>query len=152
MITREGDWTPEERILLESQLLQATQGPLCLDPSPSVSMAAIRARQQGLQLSPASLRRVTRKFSQARAPHPTNSTENSSDICIAPIELPKVSSVRRHRSMSYPMTSCDTVDYIINSIVEIESEQETEEIEDLITNVWGFESHFKNFSRRCKSY
>ncbi|KAF4524682.1 hypothetical protein B566_EDAN009526, partial [Ephemera danica] len=68
MITREGDWTPEERNLLESQLLQATQGPLCLDPSPSVSMGAIRARQQGLQFNPASLRRVARKFSQARVP------------------------------------------------------------------------------------
>ena len=40
-ITNDGHhWTQEDKFTLESQLLLATQEPLCLDPSPAVFMIA----------------------------------------------------------------------------------------------------------------
>lgn len=42
MLTSEGEWTVEERLALESQLVLATAKPLCLDPSPAVSLVQQR--------------------------------------------------------------------------------------------------------------
>ena len=40
-MTRESPhWTQETKLLLESQLLLATEGPLCLDPSIEVAQVA----------------------------------------------------------------------------------------------------------------
>jgi len=40
-MTRESpDWTEESKLVLESQLLLATEGPLCLDPSIEVAQVA----------------------------------------------------------------------------------------------------------------
>lgn len=36
-LTNDGDWSHEERLMLESHLVAATQGPLCLDRSKSYS-------------------------------------------------------------------------------------------------------------------
>ncbi|XP_059483010.1 transcription factor SPT20 homolog isoform X2 [Neocloeon triangulifer] len=64
-LTSEGNWTNQEKLEIESQLILATQGPLCLDPSPSVAVHNTRARYQGLGLSSPPLRRLVRKYSQA---------------------------------------------------------------------------------------
>ncbi|XP_065345251.1 transcription factor SPT20 homolog isoform X1 [Cloeon dipterum] len=63
-LTSEGNWTAQEKMEIESQLILATQGPLCLDPSPSVAVRNARAHYQGLDLSSPPLRRLVRKYSQ----------------------------------------------------------------------------------------
>lgn len=141
MITRDGDWTPEERVALESQLLQATQGPLCLDPSPSVSVSASRARHQGLQLSSAPLRRVARKFSQARSHHYVLFPNNP---------LGRVCAPRRFRSRSDPQCLNDKLELDIVGM-DNTREQETEENNHL-SNGWSMQHHFKSNATRCKSY
>ena len=40
MTTESPHWTQETKLLLESQLLLATEGPLCLDPSIEVAQVA----------------------------------------------------------------------------------------------------------------
>ena len=63
-LTSDGEWTHEERLLLESRLLAATQGPLCLDPNPIPSLAATRIRQSKALLADHQLVRQAKKFSQ----------------------------------------------------------------------------------------
>lgn len=64
LITGEGEWTPDEKLLLESQLVLATQGPLCLDPSPAVGLAAQRIHHTRHALNTSSLRSAARRHSQ----------------------------------------------------------------------------------------
>ncbi|GLH01094.1 RWD domain-containing protein 2A [Gryllus bimaculatus] len=64
MLTSQGDWTYEEKLALESQLLLATQGPLCLDPSPAVAIAATRLRYSAQPLNTEPIRRCARRYSQ----------------------------------------------------------------------------------------
>lgn len=65
-LTSDGDWSHEERLMLESQLVAATQGPLCLDPSPIPSLAATRLRQSKSLLTNPQLMRQAKKFTQVR--------------------------------------------------------------------------------------
>jgi len=59
-------WTSDERNSLESQVVLATQSPLCLDPSPVVSLVANKANHARLKFNSQSLRRVAaRRYSQA---------------------------------------------------------------------------------------
>uniref|UniRef100_A0A1B6EGG4 Spt20-like SEP domain-containing protein n=1 Tax=Clastoptera arizonana TaxID=38151 RepID=A0A1B6EGG4_9HEMI len=64
MITSDGDWTSEEKLLLESQLVLATQGPLCLDPSPAVGVMAQRIHHMRHALNTPSLRSTARRHNQ----------------------------------------------------------------------------------------
>lgn len=50
--------------MLESQLIAATQGPLCLDPNPVPSIATTRLRQSKPLLTDHQLMRQAKKFSQ----------------------------------------------------------------------------------------
>ncbi|XP_034936259.1 uncharacterized protein [Chelonus insularis] len=63
-LTSDGEWSHEERLLLESRLIEATQGPLCLDPNPIPSLASTRIRQSRSLLSDHQLQRQAKKFSQ----------------------------------------------------------------------------------------
>lgn len=63
-LTSDGDWSHEERLVLESHLVAATQGPLCLDPSPAPSLASTRIRQSKALITDNQLMRQAKKFSQ----------------------------------------------------------------------------------------
>ncbi|XP_012279626.1 transcription factor SPT20 homolog [Orussus abietinus] len=63
-LTSDGDWSHEERLTLESYLVAATQGPLCLDPNPVPSLATTRLRQSKSLLTDHQLMRQAKKFSQ----------------------------------------------------------------------------------------
>ncbi|XP_063236575.1 transcription factor SPT20 homolog isoform X2 [Bacillus rossius redtenbacheri] len=61
----EEEWSAEERALLESQLVLATESALCLDASPSLLVAYNRLQYQHRALNTTALRKCARKFSQA---------------------------------------------------------------------------------------
>ena len=63
-LTSNGEWSHEERLMLESHLVAATQGPLCLDPNPIPSLATTRLRQSKALLTDHQLMRQAKKFSQ----------------------------------------------------------------------------------------
>ncbi|XP_015608658.1 mucin-6 [Cephus cinctus] len=63
-LTSDGEWSHEERLVLESHLIAATQGPLCLDPSPIPSLATTRLMQSRSLLTDHQLMRQAKKFSQ----------------------------------------------------------------------------------------
>ncbi|CAD6244489.1 GSCOCG00013367001-RA-CDS [Cotesia congregata] len=63
-LTSDGDWSHEDRLLLESRLLQVTQGPLCLDPDPAPTIAAARVRSSRSICTDTTLQRQAKKFSQ----------------------------------------------------------------------------------------
>ncbi|XP_014295065.2 uncharacterized protein LOC103574661 [Microplitis demolitor] len=63
-LTSDGDWSHEDRLLLESRLLQVTQGPLCLDPDPAPTIAAARIRSSRSICTDTSLQRQAKKYSQ----------------------------------------------------------------------------------------
>ncbi|XP_058788715.1 transcription factor SPT20 homolog isoform X2 [Phymastichus coffea] len=63
-LTSDGDWSHEERLVLESQIVAATQGPLCLDPNPIAGLTSSRLRQCKSLLASQQLVRQARKFSQ----------------------------------------------------------------------------------------
>ncbi|GFG32169.1 hypothetical protein Cfor_09697 [Coptotermes formosanus] len=64
LLTADGEWNTEDRLALESQLVLATQGPLCLDPSPTVSIVNNHMQYHCRALSTEPLRRCAKKFSQ----------------------------------------------------------------------------------------
>ncbi|XP_012535670.1 transcription factor SPT20 homolog [Monomorium pharaonis] len=63
-LTSDGDWSHEERLILESHLVAATQGPLCLDPNPIPTLANTRIKQSKSLLTDHQLMRQAKKFSQ----------------------------------------------------------------------------------------
>lgn len=63
-LTSDGDWSHEERLMLESHLVAATQGPLCLDPNPVPTLASTRIKQSKSLLTDHQLIRQAKKFSQ----------------------------------------------------------------------------------------
>ncbi|XP_012230761.1 transcription factor SPT20 homolog isoform X2 [Linepithema humile] len=63
-LTSSGDWSHEERLMLESHLVAATQGPLCLDPNPVPTLASTRIKQSKSLLTDHQLMRQAKKFSQ----------------------------------------------------------------------------------------
>ena len=59
-------WTSEDRANLESQVVLASEGPLCLDPSPVVSFLAAKAHHARHKFATVPLRRATiKRYSQA---------------------------------------------------------------------------------------
>jgi len=65
-LTNDGDWSHEERLILESRLVAATQGPLCLDPNPIPTLASTRIKQSKSLLTDHQLMRQAKKFSQVK--------------------------------------------------------------------------------------
>jgi hypothetical protein len=68
-LTNDGDWSHEERLILESRLVAATQGPLCLDPNPIPTLASTRIKQSKSLLTDHQLMRQAKKFSQVKQIH-----------------------------------------------------------------------------------
>lgn len=64
LLAAQSDLSNEEKLLLEAELVLATQGPLCLDPKPSLVLLHTTAQHQRNLLSTEPLRRCARKFSQ----------------------------------------------------------------------------------------
>jgi hypothetical protein len=64
LLTADGEWNAEDRLALESQLVLATQGPLCLDPSPAVSIVSNHMQYHRHALNTQPLRHCAKKFSQ----------------------------------------------------------------------------------------
>ena len=58
------NWTSEDQSILEGQLALATQQPLCLDPSPVVSVLARKAVINRQKFATVPMRRAVKKFSQ----------------------------------------------------------------------------------------
>lgn len=63
-IALSGDWSYEEQLQLESQIVLATQSPLCLDPSSAVGLVKERFHHTKNVLSTSSLRSKARRYSQ----------------------------------------------------------------------------------------
>lgn len=58
-------WTQEDQFTLESQLLLATEEPVCLDPSPSVLLVANKLQYERKNLNTQLLKKSVKKFTQA---------------------------------------------------------------------------------------
>uniref|UniRef100_A0A182M3P5 Spt20-like SEP domain-containing protein n=1 Tax=Anopheles culicifacies TaxID=139723 RepID=A0A182M3P5_9DIPT len=64
ILTADGEWSAEDKLVLESQLVLATAEPLCLDPNPEVGMMSINQQHRRQLLNTAPIRRQAKKFSQ----------------------------------------------------------------------------------------
>lgn len=62
--TVDASWSAKERIALESQLVLATAPPMCLDPSPSIGIAAINATTERAPLATDGVQKMAKKFLQ----------------------------------------------------------------------------------------
>eukprot|EP00071_Canis_lupus_P038545 XP_022272102.1 transcription factor SPT20 homolog-like 1 [Canis lupus familiaris] len=92
-ITSDGQqWTEEEKLLLESQLILATAEPLCLDPSLSVACAANRLLYNKQKMNTRPMKRSFRRYS---APSLTRQQELSQ--CPPPPELGLWASCKKSR-------------------------------------------------------
>ncbi|OWF44222.1 transcription factor SPT20 homolog [Mizuhopecten yessoensis] len=58
-------WTPDDLLTLESQLILATEDPICLDPSPSVLLVANRQQYDKKKFNTPLLKRSVKKYTQA---------------------------------------------------------------------------------------
>lgn len=63
-MTSEADFSNEEKLTLESHLVLATSGPLCLDPNPEVGRRAINAQHRRHMWNTTAIRRQMKKYSQ----------------------------------------------------------------------------------------
>lgn len=59
-----GEWTHEEKMALESQLIFAAAEPLCLDPDPAIGIRSINRQFQRKMFNSPAIRRQAKKFSQ----------------------------------------------------------------------------------------
>lgn len=64
LLTAEGDWSPDERLALESQVVMAASEPLCLDPDPQIGQFAANQQYRRQIFNTAAVRRQAKKFSQ----------------------------------------------------------------------------------------
>lgn len=65
-LTNDGHrWTQEDVFQLESQLLLATQDPLCLDPNPAIFFAMNHQQYENKKFNDPALRQSVKKYSQA---------------------------------------------------------------------------------------
>ena len=89
-------WTSEDRANLESQVVLASEGPLCLDPSPVVSFLAAKAHHARHKFATVPLRRATiKRYSQAG-----QNRKRKLESLAAPSEL------RLHDFIRYLARSC----------------------------------------------
>ncbi|XP_055319761.1 transcription factor SPT20 homolog isoform X2 [Sitodiplosis mosellana] len=64
VLSNEEDFTHEDRVALESNMVLATAAPLCLDPSPKVARKAFYSQHKRQMWNTFAIRRQMRKFSQ----------------------------------------------------------------------------------------
>lgn len=65
-MTRERDWSPEERLHLEAEIINRTAPPLNLSPSPMVAIINNKLHQRKYKFSTVPIKRAARRFSQVR--------------------------------------------------------------------------------------
>ncbi|KAK4296728.1 hypothetical protein Pmani_030806 [Petrolisthes manimaculis] len=63
-MTRERDWSPEERLHLEAEIINRTAPPLNLSPSPMVAIINNKLHQRKYKFSTVPIKRAARRFSQ----------------------------------------------------------------------------------------
>lgn len=64
VMSNEEDFTYEDRVVLESNMVLATAAPLCLDPSPKVARKAVYSQHKRQMWNTSAIRRQMRKFTQ----------------------------------------------------------------------------------------
>lgn len=64
ILSTEEDFSHEDRVLLESNMVLATAAPLCLDPSPKVARKAFYSQYKRQMWNSSAIRRQMKKFSQ----------------------------------------------------------------------------------------
>uniref|UniRef100_A0A8C0P0Y5 Spt20-like SEP domain-containing protein n=2 Tax=Canis lupus familiaris TaxID=9615 RepID=A0A8C0P0Y5_CANLF len=105
-ITSDGQqWTEEEKLLLESQLILATAEPLCLDPSLSVACAANRLLYNKQKMNTRPMKRSFRRYS---APSLTRQQELSQYL--PPPELRVLTSFKKSKESK----TSENSDFIIS--------------------------------------
>lgn len=79
------NWTQEDKLLLESQLILATAEPLCLDPSVSVACTENRLLYNKQKLNTLAMKRSLRRFSA-----PTLNQQQELSHCPPPPPEPRI--------------------------------------------------------------
>lgn len=64
VLSLEEDFSNDDRAVLESNMILATSGPLCLDPNPRVSRKALYSQYKRQMWNSSAIRRQMKKFSQ----------------------------------------------------------------------------------------
>lgn len=64
VLSNEEDFTHEDRLALESNIVLATAAPLCLDPNPKVARKAVYSQHKRQMWNTSAIRRQMRKFTQ----------------------------------------------------------------------------------------
>lgn len=65
-MTRDRDWTPEEKLHLEAEIVKRTAPPLNLSPSPMVAIINNKLHQRKYKFSTVPIKRAARRFSQVK--------------------------------------------------------------------------------------
>uniref|UniRef100_A0AC11CGL9 Uncharacterized protein n=1 Tax=Ovis aries TaxID=9940 RepID=A0AC11CGL9_SHEEP len=86
------DWTEEDKLLLESQLILATAEPLCLDPSVSVACTENRLLYNKQKLNTLPMKRSLKRFSA-----PALNRQQELSHCPPPPELRMLTSCKKIR-------------------------------------------------------
>ncbi|XP_071125367.1 transcription factor SPT20 homolog isoform X2 [Mytilus edulis] len=120
-------WTQEDLFTLESQLLLATEEPICLDPSPAVHLVANRLQYERKVLDTPMIKRSVKKFTQASI-----NRKRKFEQAEAPKELRLYDFVHKKRVRSHPHVNLKHVDMWKQKLVQL-STPETVEVEKYAT-------------------
>ncbi|XP_071125365.1 transcription factor SPT20 homolog isoform X1 [Mytilus edulis] len=124
-------WTQEDLFTLESQLLLATEEPICLDPSPAVHLVANRLQYERKVLDTPMIKRSVKKFTQASI-----NRKRKFEQAEAPKELRLYDFVHKKRVRSHPHVNLKVgkahVDMWKQKLVQL-STPETVEVEKYAT-------------------
>lgn len=63
-MTRDRDWTAEEKLYIEAEIIKRTAPPLNLSPSPLVAIINNKLHQRKYKFSTVPIKRAARRFSQ----------------------------------------------------------------------------------------
>ncbi|XP_052076492.1 transcription factor SPT20 homolog isoform X2 [Mytilus californianus] len=120
-------WTQDDLFTLESQLLLATEEPICLDPSPAVHLVANRLQYEKKVLDTPMIKRSVKKFTQAAI-----NRKRKFEQAEAPKELRLYDFVHKKRVRSHPHVNLKHVDMWKQKLVQL-STPETVEVEKYAT-------------------
>lgn len=124
-------WTQDDLFTLESQLLLATEEPICLDPSPAVHLIANKLQYEKKVLDTPMIKRSVKKFTQAAI-----NRKRKFEQAEAPKELRLYDFVHKKRVRSHPHVNLKVgkahVDMWKQKLVQL-STPETVEVEKFAT-------------------
>nr|XP_027222743.1 transcription factor SPT20 homolog isoform X2 [Penaeus vannamei] len=81
-MTRDRDWTPEEKLHLEAEIVKRTAPPLNLSPSPMVAIINNKLHQRKYKFSTVPIKRAARRFSQIAQNRQKKSEEAPAPKCL----------------------------------------------------------------------